>query len=248
MQATQDGCKYNFRKGTKVNSVNPTGKWRPLMNRQINHKTMRVVIGAIAVLLAPTVYVLSDIGSALTSISISYWTNSHDIFVGSLFAVGFFLFAYNGTGGGRDWEFYLSKASCLFATCVALFPTEGYSNQDTPPTWTATIANAVNLEPVNIHYGSAILLFLCLIAMMWFFSDRARGKGKTGRAYFYRTVSILMLLGIIAIFIIGKIADFEYTVLLVEVWGLTLFGIGWLVAGSYKTEPDRTNESRLGEL
>lgn len=218
------------------------------MNRQINHKTMRVVIGAIAILLAPTVYVLSDIESALTSISISYWTNSHDIFVGSLFAVGFFLFAYNGTGGGKDREFYLSKASCLFATCVALFPTEGYDNKDTPPTWTTTIANAVNLEPVNIHYGSAILLFACLIAMMWFFSGRAKSKGKIGRAYFYRAVSILMLAGIVSIFIIGNIVKFQYTVLLVEVWGLTLFGIGWLVAGSYKTEPDRTNVSGLGGL
>lgn len=198
---------------------------------------MRVVIGAIAVFLAPAVYWLSDIESSLTSISISYWTNSHDIFVGCLFAVGFFLFAYNGTGNGRDWEFYLSKASCVFATCVALFPTQGFSDHDIPPTWTAAIARSVNLEPVHIHYGSAVLLFACLIAMMWFFSNRAMSKGKSGRAYFYRAISVLMLVGILSIFVFGKIFEWEYTVLLVEVWGLTLFGIGWLVAGSYKTDP-----------
>ena len=155
------------------------------MNRQINHKSMRAMVGAIAFLLAPTVYWLSDTETALTSISISYWTNSGDIFVGSLIAVGFFLFAYNGTGHGKDWEFYLSKASCVFATCVALFPTQGFNEHYIPPTWTTAIANEVNLEPFNIHYGSAILLFACLIAMMWFFSNRAIKKGKPRRAYIY---------------------------------------------------------------
>jgi hypothetical protein len=197
---------------------------------------MRVVVGAIAILLAPTVYWLSDIDKALTSISISYWTNSHDIFVGSLIAVGFFLLAYNGTGKEKDWEFYLSKASCLFATCVALFPTNGFDDHDTPPTWTAAIANAVNLEPFNIHYGSAILLFACLIAMMWFFSNRAMKKGKPGRAFTYRVISVLMVIGIISIFLYDKIFNLENEILLIEVWGLTLFGIGWLIAGSYKTE------------
>lgn len=130
------------------------------------------MVGAIAILLAPTVYWLSDTKTALSSISISYWTNSGDIFVGSLIAVGFFLFAYNGTGNGKDWEFYLSKASCVFATCVALFPTQGFSDHDTPPTWTAAIASTINLEPFNIHYGSAILLFACLIC---------KGKGRVAR-------------------------------------------------------------------
>lgn len=212
------------------------------MNRQIDHKTMRLMVGAIAILLAPTVYWLSDTKTALSSISISYWTNSGDIFVGSLIAVGFFLFAYNGTGNGKDLEFYLSKASCVFATCVALFPTQGFSDYDTPPTWTTAIASAIYLEPFNIHYGAAILLFACLISMMWFFSNRAMKKNKKIRAYIYRSISVLMVVGIISIYIYGTIFKFKNTILVIEVWGLTLFGIGWLIAGSYKTEQSLDHE------
>lgn len=199
---------------------------------------MRAVVGAIAFLLAPVTYILADAEKPLTSISISYWSNSGDLFVGSLIAVGFFLLAYNGTGDGRDWEFYLSKAACVFATCVALFPTTGFDvKQDIPPTWTTAITKKFGLEPVNIHFGSAILLFACLIAMMWFFSNRAKKKGKPGRALAYRIISISMLVGIVALFAYGKANDLDNTVLLVEVWGLTLFGSGWLLAGLYKTDP-----------
>ncbi len=72
--------------------------------------------------------------------------------------------------------------------------------------------------------------------MMWFFSNRAKGKGKPGRAFFYRSVSILMAVGIISLYIYGRMTNSSTIVLLIEVWGLTLFGIGWLAAGSYKTE------------
>lgn len=205
-------------------------------HRQINHKMMRVVVGTIAILLSPVVLILSDRFSELTSISISYWTDSRDIFVGSLIAVGFFLSAYNGSGeDGRDWEYYLSKLACVFAICVALFPTDGFSEDDVPANWVGVIANTIHLEPATIHYISAILLFVCLIALMWFFSARAKRKGKPGRSVFYRTVSILMAVGIVGITLVGMLLDWKSTVFLVEIWGLTLFGIGWLVAGSYRT-------------
>lgn len=197
---------------------------------------MRVIVGAIAVLLAPIVYWLSGSEANLNSISISYWTDSRDIFVGSLIAVGFFLSAYNGTGGRKDWEFYLSKASCVFAICVALFPTKGFELNDIPPAWTRSIANAVHLDPTHIHYGAAILLFICLTTMIWFFSNRAMRKGKPVRAYTYRVIGVLMTAGMISIFIFGKIFDVKNMILLIEIWGLTLFGIGWLIAGSYKSQ------------
>lgn len=206
------------------------------MNRQINHKVMRVIVGCIALLLAPTVYLLSGNKNQLTSISISYWTDSHDIFVGALFAVGFFLSAYNGAGNGKDWEYFLSKAACFFAICVALFPTAGFSNLDMPAKWILSITETINIQTTYIHIWSAILLFGCLIAMMWFFSNRAMSKGKAGRAYFYRIVSVLMAVGIIGLFVYGRITNSSKIVLFIEIWGLTLFGIGWLVAGSYKTE------------
>ena len=54
------------------------------MERQINYKTMRIMVGLIAILLAPTVYWLANSSQPLTSISISYWTDAGDVFVGSL--------------------------------------------------------------------------------------------------------------------------------------------------------------------
>lgn len=207
------------------------------MNRQINHKVLRVIVGCIALSLAPTVYLLSGSEYPLTSISISYWTDSRDIFVGSLIAVGFFLSAYNGGGNGRDWEYFLSKAACMFAVCVAFFPTEGFNAKDIPARWILAITETLNTRPEYVHYAAAILLFACLIAMMWFFSKRAMKKGKPGRACFYRSISVLMASGIIALEVYGRITHSGITVLVIEIWGLTLFGIGWLVAGSYKTDP-----------
>ena len=207
------------------------------MERQINYKTMRIMVGLIAILLMPMVYWLANSSQPLTSISISYWTDAGDIFVGSLITVGFFLFAYNGIGDTKDWEFYLSKASCLFAVCIALFPTVGFSDADIAPSWASAVAGVVGLVPADIHNGAAVSLFTCLIVMMWFFSNRALRKGKATRAYIYRVISILMVVGIIVIAMFGREFGLNDTILWVEVWGLTLFGIGWLIAGSYKSEP-----------
>ncbi len=203
--------------------------------RQINYKVMRVIVGVVALLLSPTVWFLSDSETGLTSISFSYWTDSRDIFVGSLIAVGFFLSAYNGSGNGRDWEYRLSKLACIFAICVAFFPTSGKSIEHVPAHWVQTIAGLFGLQPCSVHYTAAILLFTCLIAMMWFFSIRAKSKGKPGRANFYRIVSILMVVGIVGLFLLGEILKLDDMLFWIEVWGLSLFGIGWLVAGSYKS-------------
>lgn len=207
------------------------------MNRQINHKTMRVVVGVIALLLTPAVYLLSGTHEPLTSISISYWTDARDVFVGSLIAVGFFLSAYNGSGTGRDFEYVLSRLSCVFAICVALFPTVGFDGSSAGPAWVVRTAGLVGLLPHHIHYAAAVLLFLCLIAMMWFFSNRARQKGKRGRSNLYRAISIAMAVGIVALLVVGSALSWTNTVLLVELWGLTLFGLGWLTAGAYRTDP-----------
>ena len=199
-----------------------------LSGRLINHKVMRQVVGIIALALSPVVWILSG-EHALTSISISYWTEARDVFVGSLIAVGFFLSAYNGTGKGRDWEYYLSKMAGVFAIGIAFFPTDGFRQEDLPSAWVVSIAKSLGLVPEYIHNGAAILLFVCLIVLMWFFSGRAMEKNKPGRAYFYRGVSILMAAGITGLLLVKE-------VFWAEVWGLTLFGIGWLVAGSYKSE------------
>lgn len=206
------------------------------MQRQINYKTMRVVVGVIAILLAPAVFLLS--GSLnLKSISAYYWSDSRDVFVGALVAVGFFLSAYNGMGKKRDLEFYLSKIACICAIGVAFFPTGCYEPAicSNAPSWVQYLASILKLKVSVIHYISAIVFFICLIVMMWFFSKRAYSKGSVRRALLYRAIVLAMVFGIVFIFIVGKALKWEYFALLIEVWGLSLFGVGWLVAGLYKS-------------
>lgn len=211
--------------------------------RQINHKVMRVIVGVIALALSPAVWVLSGGGDEITSISISYWTDARDVFVGSLIAVGFFLSAYNGTGDRKDWEFWLSKAACVFAVCVALFPTQGFNETHIAADWVQTAAGAIGLMPKTVHYGAAVLLFACLIALVLFFSVRAMKKGKPHRANTYRVIAALMMIGILCGGIIAVKGNLDGMIFWVEAWSLTLFGIGWLVAGSYRSDDLKAAET-----
>lgn len=211
---------------------------QPSLERQFNHKAMRRFVGITAIVLWPTVMVLSGRSGDLTSISISYWTDARDVFIGALFAIGFFLFAYNGAGGRRAWEYGLSKAACLFSVCIALFPTDGFPMEASPvASWVGWVAGLFGVATRSIHFASAVLLFVCLIGLMVIFSFRARSKGKATRSRFYMIVAILMGCGIVIGYPMGKcVFHAEKTVLYVEIWCLTLFGAGWLRAGLYKNE------------
>jgi hypothetical protein len=127
---------------------------------------------------------------------------------------------------------------------VALFPTEGFNNNDIPPEWAANFAGVFGLKVHHVHYGAAVLLFVCLIAMIWFFSVRAKRKGKKARANTYLAIGGLMSGGIIAILALGSVFSWANKILILEVWGLTLFGIGWLIAGSYRNEAKASVVSR----
>lgn len=61
-------------------------------------------------------------------------------------------------------------------------------------------------------------------------------KDEPTRCYIYRCIGSLMFIGVIALGFYGKQARLENTLLIVEVWVLTLFGIGWFVAGTYKAQ------------
>ncbi len=212
------------------------------LKRQINYKVMRVIIGLIAILLSPVVYMLSGVGSELTSISISYWTDSHDIFVGSLVVVGFFLSAYNGGGEGIDIEYITSKLACVYAICVATFPTKGFTSQDVPYSWVRAIADSIGMTSNSIHNATAILLFMCLIVLIWFFSVHAMEKGAPTRAWIYRGIIALMVVGAALIALLWKLFEWKDTLFYVEFWELTLFGAGWLVAGTYRDSKQEVQE------
>jgi len=215
--------------------------------RIINHKFMRGIIGVIAILMPIIVLILSN-KHELTSVSISYWTDSRDIFVGSMIAVGFFLAAYNGTGNRRDFEYLISKVAWIFAVCIALFPTEGFTEEDIPARWILNVSELLDMTPDVVHKGASVLLFICLFFLMLFFSCRAREKGKLIRSRIYLAFSLGMLIGMPAVYFIGTANQWNDTIFWVEFVGLWLFGWGWLIAASYRTVPSTPpNLTQLAE-
>ena len=124
----------------------------------------------------------------------------------------------------------------LFALLVALIPTKCLlKNCGTTPKWVEFIT--FGHAPI-VHNIAAVLLFVCLFLLITFFSRRAKYKGKIGRSNFYLGISLGMLIVMPSVYFIGRKAPYQ-EIYWVEVIGLILFGIGWLVAGSYKDEPDK---------
>jgi len=204
-------------------------------NRIVNYKLLRQGTGIVAFLLPIFTYLLSGKGPKLNSISGSYWTDSGDLFVGSLVAVAFFLAAYNGTGAcSRDTEYKLSKFAGFFAVIVAFFPTsDGQGCGDTVPAWVQFVSNGhTNL----FHNYAAVLLFACLFFLITFFARRAFYKGKVARFRVYTAISWGMVIGMpLAYYIVNQMGRTD-GIFWVELVGLWLFGAGWLIAGSYKAD------------
>ena len=85
---------------------------------EIDHRTIKLIVGGIALSLASLTNLFAE--SPLESISASYyqtgWSNS--IFIGFLFAIAAFLFAYNGL---TRKEMVLSKSAGTAGLGVALW-------------------------------------------------------------------------------------------------------------------------------
>ena len=104
-----------------------------------DYRALRLLVGLIAFLLPIVVSIIST--SSLASISASYHTEARDVFVGMLFVVSAFLWAYNGH---TTWQSRTSKIASVAAILVAILPT----TCDTCKTDIVAI----------IHYGAAALL------------------------------------------------------------------------------------------
>ncbi len=89
----------------------------------IHYITLRRVVGILAILF-PIILILGSItigglNRVERSLSIYYYTNMRNIFVGFLCAFALFLFAYKGYEKKDD---FAGNLACVFALGVALFP------------------------------------------------------------------------------------------------------------------------------
>src|SRR6266850_164762 len=126
--------------------------------REIDHRTMKLIVGVVALSLASLTSFFAS--TAITSISASYYETgwSQSIFIGFLFAISAFLLAYNGLSRG---EMILSKVASAAGLGVALFPCECVIHDVVP----------------YVHGVSASVMFLVLTYFCYGFFRRARSKG-----------------------------------------------------------------------
>lgn len=185
-----------------------------------DYRGLRLLMGMIALLLPITVSSLAEM--SLTSISASYYSNARDIFVGMLFVVGSFLFAYNGH---TTTESVASKIASVAAVLVASFP---------------TACDGCKTSVVSIvHYAAAAVLF-SMLAYFCFVPFRRgiknQGGKKARRSGIYLACGSVMVGCMIAIFIANQVLPKEIVMgLQVTYFGeaaaLMAFGIAWIASG-----------------
>lgn len=185
-----------------------------------DYRMLRLLMGLIALALPYVVIVLSEV--ELASISASYHSDARDAFVGMLFVVGSFLWAYNGH---ERPQAALSKVAAVAAVLVAVFPT-------------ACVACPESVASV-IHFVASLVLF-AILAYFCLGPFRKDTKGQPGRkglrARIYLICGCVMPLALVGAFAAkGVLGEDPADELRVVYWGelvaLNAFGFAWITAG-----------------
>ena len=187
---------------------------------EIDHHTIKLIVGLIAITLAPLTNYFSQ--TPLDSISVSYHMGgwSRNILVGFLFAISAFFWAYNGRSAP---QMILSKVAAIASLGVAMFPCKCGRYQEIIP---------------YAHYVSAAVMFLILAFFCYTFFWRAYAKGHSQaivRAGVYAFCGLIMLASMV-ILALNFLLDnaialkIDRLVFWCEATALTAFGLAWLVA------------------
>lgn len=188
----------------------------------VSYLTLRRVVGALGVVLPFVLVVwgfaLCDCPEIQPSISDYYGLRTRDVFVGTLFAIAWFLFTYKGYERKDD---VAGDLACLFALGVALFPSSG-SN------WEKAV-----------HFGSALALFLVLSYFSLFLFTKSGGsptaeKQIRNRVYIVCGVAMLVCIALIGLYywrLRGTAVTALKPVFWLESFALWAFGVSWFVKG-----------------
>jgi hypothetical protein len=215
----------------------------PPKRRQINHRTIKLIVGVIAIGIGPITWLLARLQSIqLPSISASYYVTgpTQTVFIGFLFAIAALLAAYNGYS---QTEMVLSKVAALAALGVALFPCT-----------CETHSKSIGL----VHQAFASGLFLILAYFCRGFVQRAKGKPgapPAARAVIYMICGWAIVLSIAVLAINGVLREhpIEKVIPRITFYGeataLVAFGISWLTASHFVpgiTSPAERMTRRVG--
>ncbi len=189
-------------------------------HQEIDHRTIKLIVGGVALGLAPLTSALSP--GPIASISAAYHEGgaAQSVLVGFLFAITALLLAYNGRS---RTEMTLSKGAAVAALGVALFPCT-CGRYAVPWPW--------------MHGLSASVMFLILAWFCLVFFRRARAKQHTQalrRATLYALCGAAIMLSIAVLALNALLGDawlqaMPRLVLYGEATALTAFGIAWLTA------------------
>ena len=138
------------------------------------------------------IFVLIIPWEVLSSISSSYHSDARDVFVGCLFFISAFLFAYNGLYLG---ELIMSKITGIALILVALFPTACDGCEANTSSW--------------IHLGSAATAFITLsVFCFWPFRLNIKGQGgkKKVRSIIYIVCGSVMSGAVLALILVSLLS------------------------------------------
>jgi len=157
----------------------------------ISYRQLRRAVGLIGIAL-PIALLVGElaIGDKIIRDSISsyYWSPTmHGVFIGSLCAIGVFLWSYYGDA---KWDNWAGNLACIAAVCVALFPNSPTVEHKVPTRF--------------VHYPAAAILFLllayfCLVSFPLQDPGTTKTPKKPLRNKIYRGCGIVILLSIITI-------------------------------------------------
>jgi hypothetical protein len=194
----------------------------------ISYVVLRRAVGFLGTTFPLVLYfgnlLLGDVWGVEKSISAYYATSMRDVFVGELFAVALFMFAYRGYDVRDE---IAGKAACLFAIGVALFP---------EPSQVLWVARA------HLVFAAALFVTFAYFSLCLFTKTgasprpppRVARKQMRNRVYAACGVAMLVFIGLIALYyLLGQpagVAAFK-PVFVLETLSLWAFGVSWWVKG-----------------
>jgi hypothetical protein len=230
----------------------------------ISYRNLQRMLGilGLALPISLLIFTLVEGRELEASISDFYYTKMGGVLVGTLCAVGVFLFCYNGYPEDHPnptlWQRFFTDrtfatAAGVFAIGVALFPVhrEGLI----PPTQfidltagdTQSVYFSAIRHPDAFHYGSAALFFVCIFIFSAVFFPRGE-KTMTKRKIIYYLCAAAMLLSIavMGVYWIAKdsLTFGKHFLFIWESVAVVAFSVAWLAKGKSE-EPIVKGMNRL---
>ena len=196
--------------------------------------SLRVGMALIAFSLPILLILVSKYSEAVCfkeSISAFYYTPMRNLFVGSLCAVGSFLYLYKGFNENENRALNFAG---IFAVCVAFLPTKPPGVDCRPSSENMDAAFSKVCITAWMHGISAVLFFLFVAYVCVYcgkYTVELIENKKVGRRYIvlYKVIGALMvLLPLISVFYIFLVGEGDYWLFVLEFAAIVVFSVFWL--------------------